>query len=456
MELSIKKAAYIALGAQKNMALSFSKILFALLFFSTSPLFADNWETFGKDSEHSGYIEVNFKSPELKNIWKFTPTLHAWAYEKTSYEKGMNVWSSSYSTLDIGDKKIIYSGFYDHNLYAIDSETGEYIWRYTTGGTLNSSPAAKEINGTPFVFIASSDRTVYAINGHTGKKIWSYETEVWDYTTSKSIPSSPIVEKIGEQYFLFICIWNNNFASFRNIQKGELFSFNALSGELIWRKRLTSLPLNSPAITYIGDKPVIFVTSHDGNLYSIDARDGNILWHFISDSSIRSSPVIIKINNKKYVIFGTRFGNIYAIEAESSAIFWKIKTGHAVDSTGAFAIVENKPLIFIGSHDRNVYAINCFDGKKVWSFQTQNFIATSPAMANIAGKIVVFINSMDDNIYCLDAFSGKELWQYKTGKLIWEYTTRGDTPWSSPIVTENKKGPILIFGSYDGTMYAFN
>lgn len=439
----------------KNMALNFSKTFLALLFFFASPLFADDWETFGKDSRHTGYIDSNFKSQELKNIWKFTPTQHTWVYEKTSYEKGMNVWSSSYATLDIEDKKIIYAGFYDHNLYAIDSETGEYIWRYTTGGTLNSSPLAKEINGAPFVFIASSDRAVYAIDARAGKKIWSYETETWDYTASKSIPSSPVVEKIGDKYFLFICIWNNNFAPFKNIQKGELFSFDALSGKLIWRKKITSLPLNSPAIAFIGNKPVIFTTSHDGNLYSIDALNGDILWNFISDSSIRSSPVIVKIKDKDYVIFGTRFGNIYAIDAESSAIFWKAKTGHAIDSTGASAVVENKPFVFIGSHDRNIYAIDCSDGKKAWSFQTQNFIVASPALANITGRKAVFINSLDDNIYCLDAVSGKELWRYKTGGLIWEYATRGDTLWSSPMIIDNKKGPILIFGSYDGTMYAF-
>lgn len=438
------------------MALNFSKAFFALLFFFAPPLFADDWETFGKDSKHTGYIEVNFKSHELKNIWKSTPTQHTWAYEKTSYEKGMNVWSSSYSTLDIGDKKVIFAGFYDHNLYAIDSETGEYIWRYTTGGTIDSSPCAKEINGTPFVFIASSDRTVYAIDGSTGKKIWAYETEIWDYTTSKSMPSSPIVEKIGEKYFLFVSIWNNNFAPFKNIQKGELFSFDAYTGGLIWRVKLTNMALNSPAFAYIGERPVLFVTSFDGNIYSIDAKTGKIIWNFISDSPIHSSPTIINVNNKNYVVFGTRFGNLYCLKADSPDIFWKIKTGHAIDSTGAFAIVENKPLVFIGSYDRCVYAIDCSDGKKAWLFQTQNFITASPALANIADRKVVFITSLDDNIYCLDAASGKELWRYKTGRLAWEYTTRGDTLWSSPIVIDNKKSPILIFGSYDGTMYAFN
>ncbi len=438
------------------MIIKITTILILSAIFSTSALLADDWETFGKDSKHTGYIETNFKSHELKNIWKFVPSQRTWVYEKTSYEKGMNVWSSSYSTLDIGDRKIIYAGFYDHNLYAIDSETGEYIWRYTTGGIINSSPCAKKINGASFVFTASSDRIVYAIDGGTGKKIWSYETETWDYTTSKSMPSSPIVEKIGEKYFLFISIWNNNFAPFKNIQKGELFSFDAYTGDLIWRVKLTNMALNSPAFAYIGERPALFVTSYDGNIYSIDAITGKIIWNFISDSPIHSSPTIINIKNKEYVVFGTRFGNIYCLNIDSHDIFWKFKTGLAVDSTCAFSAIEGAPYIFVGSHDRSVYAIDASNGKKIWSFQTENFITASPAVGNIAGKKTIFIASLDDNIYALDANSGKEIWKFKTGALIWEYTTRGDTLWSSPMVIDNKKSPILIFGSYDGTMYAFN
>lgn len=427
-----------------------------ILFFCVMPAFAEDWQTFGKDSEHTGYIDINFKSCEFKNVWKFTPSQHTWSYEKTSYEKGMNVWSSSCATLDIDGKKIIYAGFYDRNLYAIDSETGEYIWRYPTGGALNSSPCAKEVKGIPMVFIGSGDRVVYGIDGKTGKKIWSHETEKWDYTTSRSMPSSPIIENINGEDFLYIAIWNNNFDLFKNVQKGELFCFDAYQGNLVWRKTLTALPLNSPAFTYVNNKPVLFVTSHDGNLYCVDAKNGEKIWNFISDSSIHSSASTINVNSKEYVVFGTRFGNIYALDVNSARIFWKFKTGHAVDSTPGFALVEDKPFIFIGSHDRNVYAIDGSSGQKLWSFETQNFIVASPAIANIENKRVIFISSLDDNLYCLDAESGRKLWQYKTGKLIWEYTTRGDTLWSSPLIVDIKNRPLLIFGSYDGTMYAFN
>ncbi|MCX5714061.1 MAG: PQQ-binding-like beta-propeller repeat protein [Candidatus Omnitrophica bacterium] len=283
---------------QKNIPL----IILAILL-SASPLMAADWQTFGADAQHTGTSEVNFSSQELTTSWNFSPTQHVWNYEKTSYEKGKSVWSSSIATLDVEGKKIIFTGFYDHNLYAINAQDGKNLWRYTTGGSLSAAPAAKTINGTPMVFIGSGDRTVYALDAKTGKKIWSYETEKWDYTTSEGIPSSGIIENISGKELFFICFWNNNYRLFGNIQKGEIFSFNAADGRLFWRKKLANVPLNSPALALINNKPVLLVTAHNGCLWCLDAINGQTIWYFISDASIHSSASIIKVKDKEYVVF---------------------------------------------------------------------------------------------------------------------------------------------------------
>ena len=140
------------------MAIKIVSTIIILSFFFSSPLYPAEWYTFAKDSKHTGSTNLNFPSHNLKNIWKFKPSQHIWNYKKTSYQKGMNVWSTSCASLEVDGKKIIYAGFYDHNLYAIDAEKGEPIWRYTTGGTLDSSPCAKYINGQPMVFIGSGDK----------------------------------------------------------------------------------------------------------------------------------------------------------------------------------------------------------------------------------------------------------------------------------------------------------
>jgi len=77
---------------------------------------------------------------------------------------------------------IVYIGSDDHNVYAINANTGTKIWNYTTGDVVESSPTV--FNGT--VYVGSFDHDVYALNARTGAKIWNY-------TTGDAVWSSPAV-----------------------------------------------------------------------------------------------------------------------------------------------------------------------------------------------------------------------------------------------------------------------
>jgi outer membrane protein assembly factor BamB len=62
------------------------------------------------------------------------------------------------------DKGKVYVGGWDGRLYALDAANGGLIWRYSTGGAVDSSPAVA--NG--IVYIGSWDGRVYALNASTG------------------------------------------------------------------------------------------------------------------------------------------------------------------------------------------------------------------------------------------------------------------------------------------------
>ena len=51
----------------------------------------------------------------------------------------------------------------DNNVYALNATTGAKLWNYTTGGGVDSSPAA--VNGV--VYVGSDDNNVYAIGNAT-------------------------------------------------------------------------------------------------------------------------------------------------------------------------------------------------------------------------------------------------------------------------------------------------
>ena len=64
----------------------------------------------------------------------------------------------------------------------MNATSGAELWNYTTGGSVDSSPAV--VNGV--VYIGSDDGNVYALNAANG-------AELWNYTTGGYVDSSPAV-----------------------------------------------------------------------------------------------------------------------------------------------------------------------------------------------------------------------------------------------------------------------
>jgi outer membrane protein assembly factor BamB/serine/threonine protein kinase len=77
---------------------------------------------------------------------------------------------------------IVYVGATDHNVYALDAQSGEKKWAFRTGDIVVSSPAIA--NG--LVYVGSFDRNVYAIDAQSGEKKWAFRT-------GDIVHSSPVV-----------------------------------------------------------------------------------------------------------------------------------------------------------------------------------------------------------------------------------------------------------------------
>jgi len=104
---------------------------------------------------------------------------------------------------------IIYIGCGDKKIYAVNSETGEPIWSFPTGGYVYSSPLIA--NDT--LYIGSFDGYLYALNLDGTLK--------WKFRTGMGIDSSPVLYK-GKLYF--------------GSYDGCLYCIST-EGELIWQFR---------------------------------------------------------------------------------------------------------------------------------------------------------------------------------------------------------------------------
>ena len=66
---------------------------------------------------------------------------------------------------------IVYMGFPDGNVAALDAATGKLKWKYRTNGGIISSAA---ISGET-VYIGSNDGNLYAFDRLTGQPLWQHE-----------------------------------------------------------------------------------------------------------------------------------------------------------------------------------------------------------------------------------------------------------------------------------------
>jgi len=350
----------------------------------------------------------------------------------------------------------IFVGAYDHNLYALDPETGREIWRFTTGCLVAAAPAFAVVQGKPMVFAASSDRSAYGLDARTGRKLWQLETYSWTYTIGESVAGSPLLAPVGKRLTLFFPMWNSDRRPLRTVQTGELFAVDAAAGRVRWRRKLSTAPLSSPAFLNVDGRPTVFAGSESGAFIACDARTGRTVFRTVTGHKILAAPLCTRIAQQPIVFVTNAFGMVRCLSARSGRSIWKYKTGHEVLSTPALVKAGGKLLLIVGSSDRFVHAIEAKTGRRVWRFMTRKYVVASPAVARVRGRPMVFINSLDNALYGLDAETGCEILRFVSGDMLWPYETRGSSIWASAsVVTQATGKPLLLYPAYDGKLYAF-
>jgi len=91
-------------------------------------------------------------------------------------------------------KHALYCGSDDFNLYALNSETGELIWKYKTDGPIMAAP----VYAKGMVLFGSWDCFLYALDAETGDLVWRFKT-----SSSFQSPIEPEI-RIETEPFKFI------------------------------------------------------------------------------------------------------------------------------------------------------------------------------------------------------------------------------------------------------------
>jgi outer membrane protein assembly factor BamB len=269
---------------------------------------------------------------------------------------------------------IVYFGSKDHNVYALNCQTGQLLWRFPTAGPILDRVLVHQ----GIVYAGSYRPNVYALDARTGRELWRIPT-------------------IGGQAGAFA---KDNVLYF-GFQGNTFQAYDIGTRKLLWIFR-TQKEAGGWNGCFWGNN--VYIGSYEGNIYALDRTTGRLVWKF-STGNVVNPPIL----GGDLLYAGSWDNYVYCLDAGTGRLVWKFRT----NGINVRPVVEGGK-VYIGSWDNNVYCIDALSGREIWRFSTNGFVS----YVNVLDGRLYF-GSWDCNFYCVDA---------ETGKLIWKFRTSLGTP----------------------------
>ena len=259
---------------------------------------------------------------------------------------------------------VLYTGTMDGELRALDTATGEIVWRFP----LRGEEDRRAVYGTPaiangVVYFGGYDGILYALTLNDGFEVW--DTSVGD---SSPIVGGPVVAD-G-----LVLVGSSD---------GSLYAFDSESGSLEWSFETANDVWSSPAVS----GGVAFFGSLDHNVYAVGLEDGTERWRFGAEGAVTATPVVA--GGRVYV--GSFSSSFFALDAGTGSEVWRFDGAERWYWGGA---VADESTIYAPSLDGSVYALDLDSGELNWALQAGGPIVGAPAI--VAGRLAAA--SMDGRV----------------------------------------------------------
>jgi outer membrane protein assembly factor BamB/cytochrome c5 len=300
----------------------------------------------------------------------------AWTLPVTATLKDSYIPAAKYgyfaSTPVVDENGVVYLQDADSNVFAVDLETGQQIWKQEYD-LPNEGP-----NGVTYVndvVYGCTSMFCFALDPQTGEEIW--KTERLTITESEAKAEIPKAEAAGAEVDTSQGITAKgqgiNFApqvhngrvfvsTSGQITGGEAIALDATSGDVIWRTNETKNPedravggiagtggsWNAPAIgpdgtvfmgignPYRSDNQAIETPTellYNDSTIALDPESGKVEWYMQAvpndfyDWDMQISPVFSEETGKDIVLDAGKMGFVYAIDPKSGEQLWKTSVG---------------------------------------------------------------------------------------------------------------------------------
>ncbi|MES2676819.1 MAG: PQQ-binding-like beta-propeller repeat protein [Pseudomonadota bacterium] len=233
-----------------------------------------------------------------------------------------------------------------------------------------------------------------------------------------------------------------------------VFCIDAKTGEIIWKKTLSSIPISAP----ISDGKQVFVITNDNKTYALDLTNGEINW--VHSGILKATGILGAANPvsyKNYVISSYSSGEVYALNKKSGEVGWvyDLNISKADNSDFILNDVDATPVIKDGvayaiGNGGLTMAIRIIDGVILW----QKELASITDFW-IAGDFIYLITN-DNQLISLYKKTGAVKWivqlkKYPNDKKpVHKIVYNGIIMAGDNLVMTNSNRELLIISPLDG------
>jgi len=257
------------------------------------------------------------------------------------------------------------------------------------------------------------EEVVWSIDLKTGKKVWrsshntSFKMGGGGEKHGKGPKSNPIYSD-GRLFVMSIT--------------GNLSSWDAASGKLIWRKDYNSRFKPSYPKWGMCNSPVVDgnrVITHFGNvekgvLVALDVKTGKEIWTQGEDGPCYSSPLLVEHEGVRQVIEWNHRA-LVGVESKSGKLLWEFPFPHIGTNQNMPTPSFAKGRILLGGENRGLHGIEPklengkWTVKAYWSHR-KVALDMSSAVVN-EGRLFGLSHLSRSRYFCADSHTGEVLWQ---------------------------------------------
>ncbi len=232
-----------------------------------------------------------------------------------------------------GRARVVF-GSQDMNLYCLDAEHGEVVWKATLPDQIRCQPPCAE----GFTFVAGCDGKLHSLRVQSGQEGGNYDLE-------GPTGCTPAIQ--GSRLYV-------------GTESGRLLALDWKSGQELWR-----FPAEEPADAFRSSAavsgPYVVVGCRDRNIYCFHNKTGKVLWKFATRRYVDASPVIVRPAKDDLahavVVVGSLDGRLYGLGLLDGATRWELDLGGGISAS--VAVVGTR--IFAATEEGDLYCLRLPD-----------------------------------------------------------------------------------------------